>query len=155
MDLFCLKKGSPAAGPLDGGSWRWCFRSGARTHQEDRKKGKTPDQPILTSQECSVERKRLQAAQPPRVARRCISSLARTARLNRGITASELKSAWEKNRTCPSEWNWDRSSSLWDKCRGSKQRNPAEGGCLKDESQAHLESQSQTTRVYFKSYLLY
>lgn len=96
MDLLCLKKGSPAAGPLGGGSWRWWFISGARTHQEGRKKGKTPDQPILTSRECSVERKRPSAAQPPRVARRCTSSLAHTARLSRRIKTSRLKSAWEK-----------------------------------------------------------
>lgn len=42
-DLLCFlkKKGSPAAGPLRGGSWRRWFRSGAGAHQEDRQKGKT------------------------------------------------------------------------------------------------------------------
>lgn len=113
MDLFCLMKVSPAAGPLDGGSWRWCFRSGARTLQEDRKKGKTPEQPILTSLECSVERKRLQAAQPPRVARRCTSSLGHTARRakNQNIRAEKYL---RKHPAPQPEWNRSRVNEVAD-----------------------------------------
>ena len=102
---------SPAAGPLDGGSWRWCFRSGARTLQEDRKKGKTPEQLILTSLECSVERKRLQAAQPPRVARRCTSSLATQPgeQKNQNIRAEKYL---RKHRAHQPEWNRSRVNEV-------------------------------------------
>lgn len=100
------KKGSPAAGPLDEGGWRWWFRSGARSHQRTgRRERQMPDQPILTSQECSVERKRQPAAHPPRVARRCINSLAHTARLSR-TKMSELEKYSRNIWTHQLEWNW-------------------------------------------------
>ena len=44
------------------------------------KEGKDARTAYFDLTECSVERKRLQAAQPPRVARRCTSSLGHTAR---------------------------------------------------------------------------
>lgn len=78
----------------DGGS-----EVGPRAHQRtDRKERQMPDQPILTSQECSVERKRQPAAQPPRVARRCNNSLAHTARRSPRIKMSELKSTQPTNQ---------------------------------------------------------
>lgn len=55
-------------------------RSGARTPQEDRKEGKDARTAYFDLTKCSVERKAAKAAQPPRVARRCTSSLGHTAR---------------------------------------------------------------------------
>lgn len=97
MDLLCLKKGSPVAEPLGWGSWKWWFTNGALTHQEERNKGKTLTRLFWPHKSVSWE-ERLPAAQSPHVAlaERCISSLARTARLSRRIKIPELKSTWGK-----------------------------------------------------------
>lgn len=68
----------------------------ALTRRTDKRERRPPDQPVLTSQERSVGRKRPPAAQPPRVARRCTSSRALPARLSRTVKMSEPKSTWGK-----------------------------------------------------------
>lgn len=63
----------------------WGLHSPRGEAQEEWKDPSLPDQPIFTLQECSVESQRLPAVRLPRVARRCTSSLASTARLSRRI----------------------------------------------------------------------